>query len=191
MKKITSFLALILLASTSFAQNTSTSTIGRNESSSQGLRLSLLKPSLSADFKASREGRSLSTSEAISDSLGFGIGYASLPIQQLGWTSNLGYIEMKNNGVSVAVMRLDGNMAFAFNSIVNAKGGLNISKITKGDTDNKFAPAIGLQAGLGFQATKNFGIDIGYTQMNQTANLDGVNVELKLSGLEIGVNATF
>ncbi len=179
---------------TSLAQNTSVSTIGQ-EVSSKGFRMSLSKPSLTAEIKASANGKSASNSQNLSDSLGLGIGYASLPVQQLGWTSNLSLIEIKEGGTTVQLTRLDGNLAFAFTPVVNVKGGLNLAKMTKGDEDGILSPAFGLQVGVGFQVNKNFGIDVGYTQMNQKAEVTSagqdVDLNLAISGVEIGINGTF
>lgn len=123
--------------------------------------------------------------------LGLSLGYASLPVQELGWTSNFTYMDIKNEGTTTGAVRADGNLAYAFNKTANIKGGLNLSKLTSGSNSNKLNPALGFQSGLGVQLTKNFGLDVGYTEMNQSGSIDGVSVDLKEKGMEIGVNGTF
>ncbi len=67
-----------------------------------------------------------------------------------------------------------------------------MSKLTGPNKSEEISPSIGLQAGVGVQLTKNFGFDLAYTQMNQTANLsNGVKLDIRESGLELGLNATF
>ncbi len=189
--QVTAFLVTALVASMSFAQNTSTAKMSDDGIASKGVRISVLKPVLEAEIKASYKGQSFGTKEKLDDALGFSVGYASLPVQELGWTANLAYMDVKNEGTSTGMMRADGNLAYAFTSILNVKGGLNLSKFTSGTNNEKLNPAIGFQGGLGVQVSKNFGLDIGYTQMNQSGSLDGVNVDIKESGLEIGLNGTF
>lgn len=146
---------------------------------------------LSADIKASYQGYSASNSETLDSALGFSLGYASLPVQELGWTSNLTYMDIKNESATTGAVRLDGNLAYAFTQIANFKGGINFSKLTSGSNSSKLNPGIGFQGGLGVQLTKNFGLDVGYTEMNQSGSIDGLQVDLKEKGMEIGVNGTF
>jgi hypothetical protein len=190
-KQIAAFVATALVASMSFAQSTSTANMPIPESDSvHGFRVSLLRPVLEVEIKAKFASGSDSSKGKIDDSLGFALGYASLPVQSLGWTANLAYLSLKNDGEEAPMLRADANVAYAFTSLVNVKGGLNLSQFTK-EESNDFKPAIGLQANVGFQVTKNFGIDLGYTQMNQTADVSGATIELKESGFEVGVNGTF
>ena len=194
MKK-TVVLISFFMGLSAYAQNTSVSTMNQGVSS-KGIRVSLLKPSLNVELKVSSGGKSgKSDNVSFGDSTGLSVGYANLPVGQLGWTTNLSLIDTKVDKTNLNFTRLDGNLAYAFTPVVNAKGGLNYSKITKGDDQNVFTPAIGLQASVGFQVTKNFGIDVGYTQMNQRveANVDGndMDFDFKFSGVEIGINGTF
>ena len=191
-KKITVLLATVLVASTSFAQNTSTAKMPTNDGiSSKGIRIGIVKPMLDVDLKASYQGQSSSNKERLDDTLGFSLGYASLPVQKLGWTTNATYMDIKNEGSSTGLARIDGNLAYAFTSIINFKGGLNVSKLTSGEDHNKFNAGIGFQGGVGVQLTKNFGLDLGYTQMNQSGSFEGLKVDLKEAGVEIGLNGTF
>lgn len=160
--------------------------------SSKGFRVGIVKPMLEAELKFSNGGRSFSTEPTkIDDTLGLSLGYVNLPVQELGWTSNLSYMQLKNKGLDANLARLDGNVAYSFTQILNIKGGLNLSKFTSGEGVSKLDPSIGFQGGLGVQLTRNFGLDIGYTNMNQSATVDDVKVEAKESGIEIGLNGTF
>ncbi|MBX7231332.1 MAG: hypothetical protein K1X29_04510 [Bdellovibrionales bacterium] len=188
--KITVLLATVLVASTSFAQNTLTAKMPTNDGiSSKGFRIGVVKPMLEADYKLSYQGQHLEIEENL-EALGFSLGYASLPVQELGWTTNATYMDIKSEGGSVGLARIDGNLAYAFTSIINVKGGLNVSKFTSREI-SKYDAGIGFQGGVGVQITKNFGLDLGYTQMNQSDSVNGVKVNLKESGVEIGLNGTF
>lgn len=190
-KKITVFLAMALVASSSFAQNSSTAKMPTNDSiSSQGFRIGIVKPILKANIKASFNGGSVSANENLDEALGFSLGYAKLPVQELGWTTSATYMDIKNNGESDGLARIDGNLAYAFTSIVNIKGGLNISKLTS-SAGNKLNAGMGFQGGVGVQLTRNFGLDLGYTQMNQSGSLEGAKINFKVSGFEVGLNGTF
>jgi len=189
--QIATFLATALVASMSFAQSTSTAKMPTQDSGTKGFRVSLLKPVLDAEIKADFAGQSASDKEGLDEVMGFALGYANLPVQRFGWTANVAYLEVKNDGTTGGIYRVDGNAAYAFSSLVNVKGGLNVCKLTDTSSSIDFQPAIGLQANVGFQITKNFGLDLGYTQMNQTASENDVDVKFKMSGFEVGVNGTF
>lgn len=191
-KQISMVLVTALLASTSFGQSsTAQAPVAEDGISSKGFRVALVKPMLSADITASRQGRSGSASGTLDSALGFSLGYASLPVQELGWTSNLTYMDIKDEGGTAGAVRLDGNLAYAFTPIANFKCGLNFSKLTSGTTFSSLNPGIGFQGGLGIQITKNFGFDVGYTEMNQSGSIDGIQFDVKEKGMEIGVNGTF
>lgn len=152
--------------------------------SSEGFRVGLELPMLSADLKSG----SSSISQKLDQVLGVSLGYAKLRIRELGWTTNLSYLDIKNNGASNALVRIDGNLAYAFNRNFNTKAGLNVSNLTKGDAN----AGVGFQAGLGVQMNKSVGIDLAYTQMNQTGTSSfGNSVNLTESGVELGLNGTF
>ncbi len=87
--------------------------------------------------------------------LGVSAGYVFLPIQSLGFTTALTYLDLKEDSATVGFIRIDGSLAYAFNSLVNIKGGANLSKFTSGGIlAEELSPALGLQASLGFQITK-------------------------------------
>ena len=182
MKFQTALFALIVVTtSISFAKGPAVEAPQDEAISSKGFRVAILKPFLKEDTKGS-EGTSLKT-------LGFSAGYANLPVGHIGWTANLSYIDVEES--PVVFYRLDGNAAYAFTKYFNIKGGLNFSKATGNSSEDSLNPGFGLQASLGLQISENFGIDVGYTQMNQSKNSKGVNFEFKESGVEVGFNVTF
>lgn len=189
--QIAAFLVTGLMASMSLAQTSSVGKMPKQDGiSSKGFRVSLVRPMLEAEFKIQGSGQSFTSKSKIKDSIGLAVGYVSLPVQSIGWTGNLAYMDLKDEGDNVNMLRADGNVAYAFTNLVNVKGGLNLTKFTS-ENAKDYRPAIGLQASVGFQATKNFGIDFGYTQMNQTLDNEFADVKLKMSGFEIAVNGTF
>ena len=188
---VTAFLTIALLASTVLAQNTSTTKMPTDEISSRGVRIGIVKPMLEYEAKVDYSGNSFSFKDKLDEAIGFSVGYASLPVQEFGWISNLTYIDIKNQGTKSGLIRLDGNLAYAFTSFVNVKGGLNLSKFTSDGNMAKLDPSLGFQGGLGFQVTKNFGVDIGYTQMNQSGTNSDLKLNFKVAGAEIGLNGTF
>lgn len=201
--KFQAILLAATLVASSFAQaatsNSSVSTqapknIWASETASQGLRVTVMKPWYDAEIKASGYGESLSSKGKVNKGYSLGLGYANLPIQQLGWTGNVFYIHFPKEGEgdgTSGMMRLDGNLAYAINEIVSIKGGINLSKLVSGTGSDKFSPSIGFQAGLGTQFTSNLGLDLNYVQMNQTASIEGISVDLKLSGFELALHGTF
>ena len=180
MKKIFVFLVSALFFSAGvFAQNENTTSTQKSTATAdytEGVRFSMLKPGLSND-----------NGDNLGDQLGVAIGYASLPVRQLGWTTNAVLIEIRNSDSTVQLGRVDGNLAHAFNEYVNIKAGLNLSKYLTG-TENRLNPGLGLQASLGFQLSRGFGIDVGYSEMNQYSSRSG---NLKESGPDLTLSGTF
>jgi hypothetical protein len=201
-KQIAVTMALALFAGTSFAQidsslNTSTY---RSGYSSEGVRVSILKPNYEFTGKVKFAGDSFEGTATPDSIWGVAVGYAQLPIQELGWTANLGMLEEKTDDVSMNMLRVDGNLAFAFNQFLNIKGGINIMKITTGKGTENLNAGIGYQASLGLQLTKNLGIDLGYSEVNTSGKtpvtsggteIGKADVEVKMKGVEAGFNATF
>ncbi len=201
--KIKSFVISALLSTGAMAQNTSTTRFYENHVSSQGIRLSFVKPTLESSTKAYLDGNYFGSSTTDMDAAqGVAIGYVNLPIQQVGYTSNLAVMEVKR-GSSATLVRLDGNIGYALNNFINLKGGLNLMKFTSGGDLKDLNAGLGYQASLGFQLNRNIGLDIGMTEMNVAGKLpvtyEGVeffetreaDVDYKLKGIEVGLNATF
>ncbi len=192
-KNLSALPVTALFAATSFGQSSSPTKVSVVDEriSTSGFRVAIVKPMLSAEMKASYKGFASASSETLDSALGLSLGYASLPFQELGWSSNFTHMDIKNNGTTTGLVRADGNLAYAFNKTVNIKGGLNLSKMTSGWNSTRLNPVLGFQGGLGIQLTKNFGLDLGYTEMNQSGSIDEAFVELKEKGTEIGVIGTF
>ncbi len=190
--KVAVLLTTVFVASMSFAQNTSTIEVPTADgASTKGVRIGLVKSVLRADLEVTSEQYGpFKASADIDDSLGLSLGYASLPVQELGWAANATYINITNNGASLGLARIDGNLAYAFNSLINVKGGLNVSKLTDEEA-SKYDAGVGFQGGIGFQLTKKIGLDLGYTQMRQSGSFSGLKIDAKESGLEVGLNGTF
>jgi hypothetical protein len=198
--KIVSVAAVSLLTSASFAQNTTRAKMPVDGGiSSQGVRISIVRPTLDMKIEAKFDGQTFSGTAKPDSALGVAVGYAKLPVEELGFTTNLSLIEAKVDS-SVNIVRLDGNLGYAINKHINLKGGLNTMKFTSGDTVKDFNPGLGYQLSLGLQLNKNVGLDIGYSELNSSGKLpvtsDGVeidklNMDLKMSGLEVGLSATF
>lgn len=188
-------LSLAVHAQTSPANRSKTTSAAAFDEgvSSRGVRVSLLKPTLDFDVKLSGRGRSNSGKESFDNATGASVGYVYLPVGQLGFTTGVAHVSVTEGGSSAGLTRLEGNLAYAFTSKVNAKGGLNLSKFTSAPNSmlTDLETGLGAQAGLGLQMTRNLGIDLMYSQMNQSGNTQGVKIETKESGLEIGLNATF
>jgi hypothetical protein len=168
-----------LLSTVAFAQYENSSSTQKSRATAdytEGVRFSMLKPGLADD-----------NGDSLGDQLGVAIGYASLPVQQLGWTTNAVLIEVRNSNSTVQLGRVDGNLAHAFNDYVNIKAGLNLSKYLTGD-QTRLNPGLGLQASLGFQLSRGFGIDVGYSEMNQYSNREGNSKE---SGPDLTLSGTF
>lgn len=160
-------------------------------------RVGLVRPLLDARVESSSKYGSGTSTTSLSSTTGVSLGYASLPVRSLGWTTSAAFMEIVENSASAQLARADGNLAYAFNPVVSLKGGLNLSKFTKTEPLTKLDPNVGGQLGLGLQLGRSFAVDVGYTVMRQAGTLsfnggaDTVKVDYQLQGLEIGLNGTF
>lgn len=199
--KIAAFVVMALVTTNSFAENSLTATVANDESiSSQGFRVSILKPTLDTKTTNKYQNFSFDGTSKPDSAIGLSVGYAKLPVQELGFTTNLALIEAKFER-SANIARLDGNLGYAFNKFVNLKGGLNVMKFTSGgEVIEDLNPGFGYQASLGFQLNQNVGLDVGFTEQNTSGTspitvngqqIGKADVDVKMSGLEIGLNATF
>ncbi|MGE0632781.1 MAG: hypothetical protein AB7O96_10250 [Pseudobdellovibrionaceae bacterium] len=165
--KLFGILLVLVMPFSSFAQNEISTLPVRDEAiAAQGIRVSFLAPSLQDRFRYSK-GSTTATSkkEALNSSVGVSVGYASLPINDLGWTTNLAYIQSKYAAIDIGAIRADGNFALAFTKSFNAKIGINFTKFLEMATVKNFRPNLGYQAGVGYQFYKNFSADLAYVQM--------------------------
>ena len=189
-KSIVLILAVLLTSTSVFAQGSRAKRSYRSSygaaTASEGFRIGLAKPSMEGQVSASGMGQSFSQTSKIDQSMAFSLGYVNLPIRSIGFTTGLTYIDI--NG---ALLRAEGNGAYAFNKSVYAKGGLNLSKLTKSELANVLSPGIGIQAGGGFQINRNFGVEMHYAQMTQKGSVSGIDLEIREAGLEFGISGTF
>ncbi len=186
-------LSILILTSTALGQETLTGSApkGDDSISSSGIRVSLMSPFLRAKFKASFYGQDFSADEGLATSYGFSVGYAYLPIYRLGWTADFAYLNIENDGVTTGAMRIDANLGTSFNKMVNIKGGINLSKLVFASGVGDYNPGLGAQASVGLQLNKNFGVDLGYLYMTQSANLNGSRFDLAEYGPEVDLTGTF
>ncbi|MNJ94702.1 hypothetical protein D3C87_124040 [compost metagenome] len=196
---LTALVAMTLLASVSLAQDTTSSRMAMPEIySSKGIRVSLLRPTIDMKGKGKMEGKTVNLTGKVEDVLGLGVGYANLPVGQVGWTGNVTYLKPATG--DAGMLRGDGNVAYAFTQFVNVKGGLNVMKVIGGSFAENYTPGIGGQASVGLQLTRNFGLDLSYVMMRNGLKLPvspGSSSkiltvdDLEFAGVEIGLNGTF
>jgi hypothetical protein len=136
----------------------------------EGIRVSMIKPLYRLD----------------ANSNGFSFGYANLPRHRIGWTTNLAYLQMGDDGNAAEnLMRADLNFGFSFTDI-NIKAGMNASKFISG-VRSSLDGAIGSQISVGYQLNKYFGADLALVEMNQ----DGLKSRVTESGAEMSLSGTF
>lgn len=157
------------------------------EKASSGFRLGLVKSMFDGKFEA-KQGRTSVGVEAtdIDHDFGIALGYARIPVQEPGFTSRLLYTQFNQK---VQSLRLEGNGTYGFNEYVHVLAGLNAHNYVKGVEGA--GAGLGFQAGLGVQATKNFGMDLTYVYLQNSASSEGVAEKLKLTGPEITAHVTF
>lgn len=190
--KISTFIAVALMSATSFAQSeTSTMPMPKSYISAEGFRVGLVKPMLDIELKASVGGESSRSEAKLEEGLGIAVGYVYLPVQELGWTANFVHAATKVESLNIGVTRLEGNLGVALNEYYHVKGGINVSKLSGEELFEKMGPGFGFQAGVGFQFTRNIGLDLSYLHLSQIGNIDGVNLMSKETGFEVGLNGTF
>ena len=151
---------------------------------SHGMRISLLKSFFDGKLKDDNGNQA---SGDVDTDFSFGIGYADINRNDIGYTTNLFITKFEESASSI---RLDGNITYGFNQFVYGIGGLNINHFVDGlDADS--SPSLGFQLGLGTQINRNFGLNLLYTELNN--NIEGTfeDLSLKINGIELGLNATF
>lgn len=186
--------------------------------SSKGFRFSFFVPNLGADQIGSESLADLNVqsnqpflrTEKKSNPTFLGVsgGYAYMPIQSLGWTTNLAYMGARQDGATINIFRVDGNLGYAFMRELSLKGGVNFAKIDYSNNNSNnylysqskvnFDPGYGFQAQLTYQPFEYLGFDLGYSEINAAAKtktgymLTETSTNLKvIQGLEIGVHGTF
>jgi hypothetical protein len=209
--KLLGFTFALFFAANSFAQNVSVEPAKkRADVSSQGIRISLVKPVIQTKFQIidNPNMMSLSYDSVNGSGIGIGLGYASLPASSIGWTTNLTYMKFSNPDEMIyavsAIYRADFNIAYTFSDVFNIKGGVNLSKAKfesatyttmygepQSTSLDNLPPSIGAQAGIGIQFNKYAGIDINAIYMAQEGTVDSKQISLKQTSAEIALNGTF
>lgn len=210
MKFILVVLAALSLCTTGFAQVGNAPAMQMNAPSkgfaSHGIRVSLIRPtSWAIQSKLFFAGQETQSPEVkVSDVYGAALGYAFLPANQFGFTTNAAFIEAKTEEDSIQLARLDANLAYSLGDSFSIKAGINLSHIAKSGASSdsiNWTPSLAYQAGIGLQLTKNIGLDVMHTIMKQkgeysfkqtaSAPTSKAEIEVQESGLEVALHATF
>lgn len=190
-------LFLIGLASTNVARaevwtnSYSAYPYSRRSESAQGVRLTLMSSILEGRFHADKENQAKDLNGDFASAWGLALGYAKLPIQSFGFTTNLAWQWISDNEETFNLARVDGNLAYAVNETLNIKCGPNLSKWVSGEYLKETDPGLGFQFSVGFQVAENMGIDLGYSQMNQSGSFNGGHIDIQVSGVELDLHGTF
>lgn len=172
---------------------------------STGVRVSIIKPMFEqrySSFFPQTGGTKKRTLGSEQDSFGLAIGWADIPVRELGWSMNLAYIDLgdgdKNQktegGLEVeadGLARADFNFAYGFTSKFTGRIGANVAKFTQGEVGRELAAGLGAQGSLGFQLTKELGIEAGYSAMTVGGNNKGGRRTGTISGAEVALTGTF
>lgn len=167
---------------------------------SKGVRVSIISPILEqrySSFFPQTGGTVKRRLNPEADALGLAIGWADVPVRELGWTANLAYLDLgdgMDNQEKIdadGLARADFNFAYGFTSKFTGRIGANIAKFTQGDIGTELAPGLGAQGSLGFQITKELGIEAGYTAMTVGGNNKGGRRTGTISGAELALTGTF
>lgn len=161
---------------------------------SEGFRVSVFKPSY--DMSISVNAPNVNVDEPnMSGGNGLFLGYAYLPVKSFGFIAGANYIELISNGRSGNTLRLEASGVWAFNDAFYAKLGINNSRIVSAGAGS-YDPGMGHQMGIGFQLTKNLGLDLTHSQsaVTYTENFGPgmtVDADFVIRGTEIGLTGTF
>ena len=176
---------------------------------SKGVRVSIIKPIFEqrySSFFPQTGGTVKRRLNPDTDALGLSIGWADVPVRELGWTANLSYLDLdlgvdwergtvekdvRDKVDADGLARADFNFAYGFNSKFNGRIGANISKFTQGEVGRELAAGLGAQGSLGFQLTKELGIEAGYSAMTVGGNNKGGRRTGTISGAEVALTGTF
>ncbi len=188
--KAATFLFAVTIALGSLAQETSElKGLEGDGFSSKGFRIGISRHALQVKLEVSNDVESVVVNPTAEEGFALSLGYASLPIEKLGWTASYTFTNIELRNLVVPLVRIEGNLAYAFSPFANVKAGLNVSNVEDA------RPGFGFQTGVGFQITKNLGLDVGYVQMKQSSSgivqNQLIKVLAKQTGFEIGLNGTF
>ncbi|MGZ3749218.1 MAG: hypothetical protein ACXVCD_17910 [Pseudobdellovibrionaceae bacterium] len=153
---------------------------------SKGLRVEFIKSFLDGKLKVSDGTFSDSVSDKVEFDFGLGFGYENIGVNAPGFITRLIFTQYNNKSNSI---RIDGSGTYGVNENVYFLGGLNLHKFTKGA--DKLDIGFGFQFGAGFQINENFGLGLSYVTLNNSANVNGVDLDFEAKGLELNLHGTF
>lgn len=141
MKNVGLFLVIVMGAASAFAQSTVRTTSPTPPRDSQsGFQVGVVRPNFvfRVDFEGTGKdssGAALASSKGsgkadIDNSIGVTAGYGSVPMRGIGWGSNFSLFEIKIDGFSANLVRLDANAVYALNPTVSLRAGPNTAKFT-------------------------------------------------------------
>ena len=192
MKSILTVLGIMLLISLDcLGQTSTTAAPSAREYNAQGIKVSIVRPSLTFQAKSSyNDSYQEVTTKIVDSTIGLSLGYVQLPIKEIGWTTNLTYLNLSSaNGDGGSILRADGNVAYTFIKELNLKAGVNLNQITS-ESERGYGVGLGYQGSIGFQVSKNFGMDLGYTEMNASSQRN-YQTTANISGIELAANFVF
>lgn len=168
----------------------------------KGIRLGFSKPyySTSVDFSVNSPGLVVQNTEdpGVDYSNGLKLGYAQLPVKAIGYIADFDFLEVSIGDKSANLVRLAGNVAFAFTPQFNVHAGFNRTDlVSKGAS--KWDAGTGTQIGVGYQFTRQMGFEFNYTVMNLSQETpfefmginDELSIDLRLRGYDLNFVATF
>lgn len=153
--------------------------------------MSLLKMKSSTVMKAP-QADGLQRLEESTDFSGVSMGYAYIPVNQVGCVFNLSYLTNDNSNF-YAITRFDLSLASGFTTRFSGKIGLNGSVQTFKDRIEGGSPVAdaGMNVGFGFELNKALGLDLTYMSMNQRVESKASTVFFQHQGMELALRATF
>lgn len=154
----------------------------------KGARFSLIRSMLSQSQYVNENGTEIATQS--NPHVGFGIGYAYIPVDKIGYS--LGFSYLANEAYSSSsIFRFDGNIASAFNSFITGKLGLNWSFLNGRSRLDR--SGLGYNAGVGFKFNSVLGAEVNYVSMSATSPFSNENIleSTRQQGMEVQLLATF
>lgn len=174
-----------------------------DSSLTKGFRLGILKPFYSTSVEiglGNDEDVFFQDTEdpGVDYSNGLKFGYAYLPVKTLGYIADFDFLEISMSDKSANLVRLAGNVAYAFTSQFNVHAGFNRTDlVSKGAS--KWDAGSGTQIGVGYQFTRHMGIEFNYSamQISSVLPLDfpgtsaNAEFDLNLRGYDLNFVGTF
>ncbi len=164
----------------------------------QGVRVALVK----SFFDAEVDFGDFSSSGDADQEYGFALGYAYIPVDDLGFILNSVYNFYDDE---IENFRFEASVSYAASDILYIFGGFNTSTYTalfsnqtdllgnRLDWSSEFG--LGYQLGIGIQATDRLGISLAYYETNSAVQIESsalnLDTDLQMDGLELQLNATF